>query len=247
MKRGESGINRYPWNAGLPGRAGAPALPALTGVALWEPCIHAMDGSPPVSGIAGYLWTAKPPLEYHDRSRYRSDGHGEPDEARAPSSSFSLKKGSDHLSLDDRDILERPISTSPARRPDFADRIDNVHPLDHFPEDRVLCVQVIVVDEVDEELGSASVGTGICHGHGPAVVPVPRLELVRYHISRSAAPGPGGVSSLDHEFVNHAVEYHPVIVPGLYEGLEVPGRYRHGGIKGDHDRPHVRLKLYFFP
>ncbi len=112
----------------------------VSGVALWDPCIHAVDDSPPVSGIAGYLWIATPPLGYHDRTWYRSDEHGEPDEARVPTPTFSLKKGSDHLSPDDRDILERPIVTGPASRRDFADRIDNIHPLDHVPEDRMLCV-----------------------------------------------------------------------------------------------------------
>ena len=192
------------------------------------------------------------PFKFRDFSRilFEEEGYGRlPEQFLLVLSGRNGKgnKCSDHLSLDDRDILERAVSTGPACGGDFTNRIDNIHSLNHLPKDRVFGVQVIVVDEVDEELGPASVGTGIRHRYRPAVVPVPWLELVRNRISWSPATCPGGVSALDHEAVNDAVEYDPIVVSVLHKGLEIPCRDRHGGIKGYHNRAHVRLKLYLFP
>ena len=55
----------------------------------------------------------------------------------------------DHNGTNDRHVLGRAIATKGLY---LADLIDNVHPFDNFPKDRVLAVKEIVVDKVDEEL-----------------------------------------------------------------------------------------------
>ena len=70
--------------------------------------------------------------------------------------------------------------------------VDNVHAFDYLPEDRVLPVEEIVVGKVDEELGAARVGPGICHGDRTAVVPVAGGELVLDRVTGPPLPVPVG-------------------------------------------------------
>ena len=75
----------------------------------------------------------------------------------------------------------------------LADFVDDVHAFDNLPEDRVLAVEEVVVDEVDEKLQTAGVGTCVCHREGAPIVPVVGSKLVLDRIAGSALPGAGGV------------------------------------------------------
>ena len=68
--------------------------------------------------------------------------------------SSQMVSRSDHLCRCDRDRCNRAVSRADAHLPD---RIDHVHPGDDTAEDGVLLVQIVVVNEVDEELGTARV------------------------------------------------------------------------------------------
>ena len=76
---------------------------------------------------------------------------------------------SDHFGADDSDIPERPVSAGLTVGLYFRYRINHIHPPDHFTEDRVFYIQVIIVDEVDKELGPPVSGPEL------AIATVPRL------------------------------------------------------------------------
>ena len=148
-----------------------------------------------------------------------------------------------HRCLYDGDILHRPVAGAGLRLPN---PVDNVHAFDYLPEDRVLPVEEIVVGKVDEELGAARVGPGICHGDRTAVVPVAGGELVLDRVTGSAPAGAGGIAALDHEAADDPVEDGAVIIPFFHERFEVPGGDRHVGCEGDRDRAHGSLEFHEF-
>src|SRR3954468_14743793 len=101
------------------------------------------------------------------------------------------------------------------------DLVDDVHPVDDLPEDRVLAVEPRRrVGGDDEELAAVRVRAGVRHreraAHDLVVV-----ELVLERVARAAAAGPGRVAALDHEVLDHAVEDHAVVEVVAGELLEV--------------------------
>ena len=85
--------------------------------------------------------------------------------------------------MDDRHVFGRTIATKGLC---LADLIDNIHTFHHFPKDRVLAIKEVVVDKVDEELGSSGVRPGICHRDSTPVVLVVLAELVLDRITGPA-------------------------------------------------------------
>src|SRR3989442_14419555 len=75
----------------------------------------------------------------------------------------------------------------------------------------MLPVQSVVVDDIDEELAPAGVRTRVCHGDRSSRIPVVGRELVLDCVTGSAEPGPLGVTTLDHEIRDHAVEDRSVV------------------------------------
>ncbi len=61
----------------------------------------------------------------------------------------------DHHCTDNSDILNRAVAGTGFC---FADFVNNIHTLYHFPKDRVFGIEEVVVDKVDEELAAAVFG-----------------------------------------------------------------------------------------
>ncbi len=99
-------------------------------------------------------------------------------------------------SMDNGDILDGAIVCAGLYTGNF---INNVHPLNNLPEDRVFCVEEVIVDKVDEELAPPGVGAGVCHGDRTPVIPVVFRELILDRVTGSAHAGAGRVTALDHK------------------------------------------------
>jgi hypothetical protein len=147
------------------------------------------------------------------------------------------------LGFHDDDFFDRTITRT---RFHLTHLINHIHPFNHFTKNRVLAIEEVVIDEVDKELGTPGIGTGVCHGDGPAIVPVTGWEFIRYRVTRAAATGPGRVASLNHETVDNTVEDYTVIVAFLYKSLKIARGDGHIVSKGNPDRAHVRFERYGF-
>src|SRR5215471_3516035 len=98
---------------------------------------------------------------------------------------------------------------------------DGVHDLlavrvGDLAEDRVLAVQVRGRPDGDEELRSVGTRAGV--GHGEQVRPVElqfAVELVGELVPRTAPPGTGRVTALDHEPADHTMEDRAVVVRAI--------------------------------
>ena len=101
---------------------------------------------------------------------------------------------------------------------DGSDLVDDVHSVDDLSEDGVcgrgagvVVVEELVVNEVDEELGSTGVGSGIRHGDCSPDVGMSLAELIIDLISGSTGTVALGASSLDHEVLDDPVEGESVV------------------------------------
>ena len=126
-----------------------------------------------------------------------------------------------------------------------SDRVDDVHAIHNFPKGGMHLVQIVVVYEVDEELASARVRSGIRHGNRSAIVLVVVGELVLYIVAWTAGSSSSGVSSLDHEPIDHPVEDRPIVEPLLDQRLEVASCDGHVVVKLNGDIPHICVQQYF--
>src|SRR3989442_13903056 len=91
----------------------------------------------------------------------------------------------------------------------------------------MLPVQSVVVDDIDEEPAPAGVRTRVCHGDRSSRIPVVGRELVLDCVTGSAEPGPLGVTTLDHEIRDHAVEDRSVVEALTAQLPEVARSDRH--------------------
>ena len=77
----------------------------------------------------------------------------------------------------------------------------------HLAEQRVAGGQAHAVGaRDDEELAAVGVGPGVGHGQRPELVASRRGELVGELVARAPGAGPGGVTALEHEAGDDAVE-----------------------------------------
>lgn len=100
--------------------------------------------------------------------------------------------------------------------------IYNVLTLSDFTEDRVLSIEVRGRVVGDEELGAVGIGASISHGENSCFVVAEFAdELIGELVSRAAPTGAGGITALDHEVRDHAVELDVVVVAALGEVEEI--------------------------
>jgi len=145
--------------------------------------------------------------------------------------------------MDDRYVLDWPVVGADLCAADLA---DDLHALDNLPEDRVFAVKEIVVHQVDEELGTPGVRSGICHGNRPPVILIVVRELIFDRVSRATHTGTGRVSTLDHKPADNTVKDHAIIVAFFHERLKIAGSYRHFRVECDGNVAHIRLEPYQF-
>ena len=100
-------------------------------------------------------------------------------------------------------------------------------------------IKVIIVDKVDEELGTPGVRPGICHRDSTAVVHVTCPKLVLDRVTRVATTGTGRVATLYHESVHDTVEGYVIVKSFVHERLEITRSYGHSGIERDDDVSHI--------
>ena len=148
------------------------------------------------------------------------------------------KRISDNIRFEDRNVLEWTVFLPSGSR-HFPDLVDNVHTFNHFPKYRVDSIQVVIVDKVDEELGTPGVRPGICHRDSAAVVPVTCPKLVLDRVTRAATTGTGRVATLYHESVHYAVEGYVIVKSFVHERLEIARRYGYSGIERNDDISHI--------
>ena len=149
----------------------------------------------------------------------------------------------DHHCTDNGDVLDRAV---PGSGFCFADFVNDIHALDHFPKDRVFGIEMVVVNKVDEELAPPGIGAGVCHGDCPPIIPVIFRELIIYLVARPTHAGAGRITSLDHESINDPVEDHTVVIAFLHERFKVPCGDRHSRVERNSDITHIRFELYQF-
>ena len=107
----------------------------------------------------------------------------------------------------------------------MGDIIDDFHPVNHLPKDGVCSVKPRsgwCMD--DEKLASVTIWSSIGHGERSGDVMKLRVEFVLEFHAIDTLPShasPGRIASLDHETLDDAVEYNPVVVPFLCESDEV--------------------------
>ena len=153
------------------------------------------------------------------------------------------KDRSDHHGSDDRDVLEGAVVRISLH---FCNFINYIHIFHNLAKYRVFGVEEVVVDEVDEELAASGVGASVCHGNCTPVISVVFCKLILDGIAGSATARTGGISPLQHETINNAVEDHAIIVAFFYERFEIACGYWHGWIESNGDVTHVSLEPYQF-
>src|SRR4051794_35949655 len=124
------------------------------------------------------------------------------------------------LELDrvDPDVVDRAVAAVGLRR---ADPVDDVHPVAHLAEDRVLAVEPRRgLGGDDEELRAVRVRPGVRHREG-ALDDLVRVDLVLELVTGIAGPVPARAAALDHEVLDDAVEDQPVVEALRRELLEV--------------------------
>ena len=86
----------------------------------------------------------------------------------------------------------------------------------------MLAIQPIGGHVSDEELASIRAWAGVRHREGSTLMTIRiRLEFILEFIARTSASGAGGISTLNHEVRDDAVEYRPVIELVIGEEHEV--------------------------
>ncbi len=153
------------------------------------------------------------------------------------------KKNSDHYSPNDRDILNRAITCIGFCLRNF---INNVHTFCNLPENRVLAVEEVVINKIDEELASPRIGAGICHRDRSPVIPVVVCEFVLDHVTWTAPAGASRVPSLNHKSIDDPMEDHAVIKAFFHECFKVACGNGHIWCECDGDVAHVRFEPYHF-
>src|SRR3954452_1200252 len=129
------------------------------------------------------------------------------------------------LELDrvDADVVDRAVAAVGLRRPDA---VDDVHPVAHLAEDRVLAVEPRrLFGRDDEELRAVRVRPRVRHRER-ALDDLVVVDLVLERVPRAAGAGPLGAAALDHEVLDDAVEDEPVVEALRRELLEVAHRLR---------------------
>src|SRR5262245_24566359 len=110
----------------------------------------------------------------------------------------------------------------------LADLSNDVHSIADLSKYRMPAVQVWSRHQCNEELTAIRVGSGVRHRKDTfRVVLQLGMKLVGKLISGSAASGACGISALDHETVDHSVEYDAVIEFRICELDEIAHRIRH--------------------
>ena len=137
--------------------------------------------------------------------------------------------GSERLSLDNHNILERPV---PRISPSRTNPIHNIHSRDNLTEDSVLAVEMRRGSQGDEELAAVCAGPAVGHGQD-ALARVDeravKLVLELCAVDRgAAAAGACRVAALDHEVGDDAVENDVVVFVGVGQGGKVLACLRDG-------------------
>src|SRR6185437_473176 len=116
------------------------------------------------------------------------------------------------------------VGTVHAVAGEFADFLHHVVAFGDFAEDGVLAGEPAGVRNGDEELGAVGVGAGVGHGELAGLGEAVRraLGLVGELVAGAAHAGAFGVSALDHELRDDAVEDGAVIELGALLGAAVP-------------------------
>lgn len=125
-------------------------------------------------------------------------------------------------SLDNHDILNRSVTGT---RPCASNLVHDIHASDDLAKDGVLSIQVWGWCEGDEELAAVCAGSAVGHGKDALCRMNERavnliLELAAVD-GLSAAASPGGVTALNHEVWDDAVEDYAVVLASIGEACEV--------------------------
>lgn len=107
-------------------------------------------------------------------------------------------------------------------------------------------VQIVIVYQVDEELASPSVRSGVCHADGSPIILVMLCKLIFNGIAGPAAPSAGRISSLDHESINDPMKDGSVVKAILDELFEVASSNWHIIIKLKGDISHICIQQYLY-
>ena len=122
----------------------------------------------------------------------------------------------------DHNVLHRLIGSASL---DAAELVDDIHALHNLAKHSVLAVEVRSRAESDEELASVGARTGVGHAERTlAVVLEGRHELVLELGAvdgRATGTSSSGVTALDHEARNDAVEDDVVVFAGSCQSGEV--------------------------
>lgn len=95
------------------------------------------------------------------------------------------------------------------------DGIDDIQPFNDLSEAGMIPVQVrgILAGVADEELGSAGIPAGMCHGkHTTVVILIVARQFAFDAVTRTACTGTVRTTALDYEVRYHTVECKPVVV-----------------------------------
>jgi hypothetical protein len=122
----------------------------------------------------------------------------------------------------DHDVLHRLVGSASL---DTSKLVDDIHALHNLAKHGVLAVEVRSRAEGDKELAAVGAGTGVGHAERAlAVVLEGRHELVLELGAvdgRATGTSSGGVTALDHEAWDDAVEDDVVVFAGGCQGGEV--------------------------
>jgi hypothetical protein len=126
------------------------------------------------------------------------------------------------ISALDHDVLHRLVGSASL---DAAELVDDIHALHNLAEHSVLAVEMRSRAEGDEELAAVGAGAGVGHAERAfAVVLEGRHELVLELGTvdgRATGTSASGVTALDHEAGDDAVEDDVVVFAGSGESGEV--------------------------
>merc|ERR1719330_175929 len=155
-------------------------------------------------------------------------------------------------------ILERLVEGQLPRRLDHTllawrravqllDLTDDLHALEHGPEDDVLAIEVGRLHSRDEELAAVGVFARVGHGELASTRVLEHevlvLELLPVDRLATSAVALGEVATLDHEVLDHSVKLAPLVAEALLasgQRAEVLGGLRHSfAVETHNDAPSV--------
>ena len=145
------------------------------------------------------------------------------------------------LSLGQRDTFNRHRLTRTVAESgrDVLDRSHHIHSRNYLPEYGVLGIEETIVGHIDEELAAVGIRARIGHRDRTRLVAIVRMDLIGKLVARAAGPPAvaqrivfgKGVAALDHEILDHAVEFDVVVEVLARELHEIRDGIRRVGLK----------------